>query len=1218
MIERVDLLAAVEQAADGVVITDPSGRIQYVNPAFTAMTGYTSEEAVGQYPSVLKSGCHTVAFYEELWRTIRSGQVWRGEVINRRKDGTLYHEEMRISPVQDSKGETVSFIAIKHDVTARLAAEDEKALLAAIVENSEDAIHALGLDGTILSWNRGAELMFGYTSQEIIGQSAAILAPPGRAHEVQQFLGTIREGGAIGPFDTVLQGKDGRGIEVSLSISPIRNPAGEVVGAAGTARNIGEQLRAERKLQISQERFREVFAQAPFGLCATALDGRFLQVNEALCRMLGYSEQELLATTWVELIHPDDLKISNCMLEQLHGEAGGYQDGEKRYIHHSGRTVWVRTRVSLVRGDADCPLYRVAHAEDITERKHAEEVFRESEDRFRIMADGCPVMMWVTDAEGGNQFVNRAYREFCGITHEQADGCKWHLLIHPDDAPEYIAAFQRAVREQTSFEAEARIRRADGEWRWFASSAEPRFSPGGEFLGHVGLSPDVTERKQAEQALQESQQFAQSTIDALSSHVCVLNEAGTVIAVNQAWKNFAAANRRVDSDGVRLESTDTECFGEGVNYLAVCERATGPEASEAAEFAAGIRAVLRGQLSEYSTEYECHSSDEQRWFIGRITRFLHNGVSQVVVAHQNITERRAAEQALQTSEGRFRQLAENMRQVVWMVPLAANETSYISPAYERVWGRTCESINQNPMSWMDAIHPDDLEQARLRYASELRGEPAESEFRIRTPDGREKWIWDRAFPVRDQAGQLIRIVGIAEEITERECYEEELIRAREGAEAANQAKSRFLANMSHEIRTPMNGVISMLQLLLETDLTPDQRQYATIARSSGGDMLTLLGGILDLSKIEAKKITLERLNFNLADTIEDVVQPLRVQAGAKGLDIHWRVSPEIPQLLCGDAQRLRQVLNNLSTNALKFTERGEVTLEAVLEAQGNGTATVRISIADTGIGIRPDQLAALFSPFVQADDSTTRKYGGSGLGLAISKQLVELMGGTIGVNSREGRGSTFWFTAVFELAPPGQQQLANGPEAGVLDLPYGTNREQRAARILVADDNAINRKVAMAQLRKLGYKAIAVVDGAEAVAAVEQGDFDLVLMDCAMPVMDGFEATHRIRSSIKPGIPVIALTASAMAEDRERCLSEGMDDYLAKPVDLGQLADMLARWLPASGVTGNAPLSGKSAVERATASLNMEALLKRVLGNRSYGAAAVNGSQGNPPSLSTN
>jgi len=881
--------------------------------------------------------------------------------------------------------------------------------------------------------------------------------------------------------------------------------------------------------------------------------------------------------------------------------------------------------------------------------------------------------------------------------------------------------------------------------------------------------------------------------------------------------------------------------------------------------------------------------------------------------------RRSRDEARE-NESKFRELAEAIHEVFWVAAPDCSKIYYISPAYEEIWGRSCESLYENPLSFADAVLPEDRPRV-LASLEKMTTDGIDEEYRIVRANGTMRWIHDRGFAVRDEGGRVERMVGIAADVTNQKMAEEALRRAhaeleqrveartaellqanealrqsetdlqrakdvaeaasraknvifntaldaivtidsrsvitewnlqaetmfrwdrtevtgmrldqtiipeiqweahrreiedyrqsgegpllsklveilairrdgrefpvevaitpawsdgectftafirditlrkqaeadlrqaKEAAEKASRAKSEFLANMSHEIRTPLNGVIGMSSLLLETTLDERQQRFAHLIKTSGESLSELINDILDFSKIEARKLELESVDFDLYTVVEDVTEMMSLKASQKGLELACLTTPSVPRCVKGDSKRVKQILVNLINNAIKFTEAGSITTRLTMEDQSQEQVTVKFSVTDTGIGIPADRMDRLFKSFSQVDASTTRTYGGTGLGLAISKQLAELMGGAIGVESTVGSGSTFWFTlrlrpvvqvrepaAIAAINPRGLRVLAvhdsptmreilrtqlcgwgleaaaasTGDEAmkmlidgaakarpfdvaildaelpatntlelgkaitvhpeiggtvllilipadsdfdplklraagfsghlvkpvrqshlydSIVDAMASTRKPEKVvakplpiagdspcqcpdptprARILIVEDNRVNQIVASEMLAGHGYGYEIVDDGEKAVAAASTGTYDLVLMDCSMPKMDGFEATRQIRGAERfnptnPArhVPIIALTATAMKGDRERCLEAGMDDYVSKPLDPNRLMKAIEKWLGNSGPTS----PPRAAIESETVTaapptgcaesppLGIDALLDRCMGN---------------------
>jgi PAS domain S-box-containing protein len=453
-------------------------------------------------------------------------------------------------------------------------------------------------------------------------------------------------------------------------------------------------------------------------------------------------------------------------------------------------------------------------------------------------------------------------------------------------------------------------------------------------------------------------------------------------------------------------------------------------------------------------------------------------------------------------------------------------------------------------AYLELIHRDDRALVHATVSASLAsGQPFEFDHRVLHRDGDIAIVHARGEVIQDANGNVIKMVGTTQDVTEKRRREAALIESEERALLASRQKSQFLANMSHEIRTPLNGVVGMTELLADSQLTPTQREHVDALRGAASSLLGLLNDILDLSKIEAGKVTLEAVNCHLPSLIHETVALFRVAARTKGIDLRAQLDSSTPDWVRLDTARVKQVFGNLVGNALKFTERGVVTIASQLV----GTRLV-FTVTDTGIGIAPEDAERLMSPFEQGDASITRRFGGTGLGLAICRDLTELMGGELSFESTLGEGSTFTFDLPYEAGSAPKPELAPAPT----DSPTS----HVGGRILLAEDTPVNQLVARAMLEKSGWTVEIVDNGQDALDALANAEFDVVILDCQMPVLDGFSAARAIRQlpdPTKSNVPILAMTASALPEDRQRCLDAGMDDYLSKPISRASLDEAMNR-----------------------------------------------------------
>ena len=830
----------------------------------------------------------------------------------------------------------------------------------------------------------------------------------------------LREAKTVGlRSGTALVSKNGSISFISANSSPIRDEAGEMTGVVVVFRDISLIKRMEDNLQAERNNFKNIFEAMPLGMIITDKNGVIREANQPFINMLNNFNTDILYKPICEVLNcmhdESDSDCKRCSI--INTMAKVIQEG-KLYSeiimeHHvlideRSEAIWYKMNFTPVIIDGENLVMVIV--EDISYEKKNEEKLIKSKEYSLKMLENFPTMVWRANDTFGNGYVNRTWQEFTGIKTNKSEDMNWLQAFHPDDMERCAGIFKEAFDKRVPFEMEHRLKRYDGVYRWAISIGAPFYDLENSFDGFIGAVLDITERKQSEAELIESQSKYEALFKNMSSGFVLL--------------------KALNDDAGKL--TD-------LRYVEV--------------------------------------NDSFEKFIGCKRK--------------------------------------------------------------DVIGKSFFDVKPNLMDAEDGIL-EDMNEILARKEG----------YKIKDHYYKETEKWCSIYVYSPVKGYISFIIT---DITEEKRAAEVMQEAKETAEAANRAKSEFLANMSHEIRTPLNGMVGMIDLTLLTELDIEQKENLNTAKSCAAALLKLINDILDFSKMEAGKLTIEKTNFDLKELIEEVMRTHSVTAAKKGLDLNYTFSMGIPKYLNGDPNRLRQVLNNLLSNALKFTERGEVAAVVKMVQSNEDNIELKFSVSDTGIGINENDKKKLFTSFSQLDSSFTKKYGGTGLGLVISKQLVERMGGIMEFESTFGTGSTFYFTLEFEVGEAPQER---NDDAHAL-----IRRDSIAANVLLVEDDKVSQRVLNKMLVERGYNVDIAANGIDAIAMWSSNSYDIILMDIQMPEMDGIEATGRIRDieGKEKHTPIIALTAYALQGDKKKFMSMGMDGYVSKPVNMNELFTVIER-----------------------------------------------------------
>ncbi|PZO40510.1 MAG: hypothetical protein DCF19_11445 [Pseudanabaena frigida] len=1174
--------------AGGVCLIETSEMIiVYTNPKFNAMFGYADGELVGQHVGILNYFdtlvTPEVTVLDIATQIDRYGEA-EYEVHNRKKDGTLFWCRVHTSRFEHPEYGTV-YVAVQQDVTELKLSEQALQVttnrLNFLLNYSPVVIFSSKPDGdygaTFVSEN--IREVMGYEPTEFLEESGFWFNHLHR-DDIEQVLSGL-ESLFINDFyshEYRLLHADGTYRWILNQLRLIRDQSGSPVEILGYLIDISDRKQAELALAHKENQFQELSTASPSIIYTMVEDkngkNHFEYISLIAEKVHEVSIVEIYqdAALILNQMHPDDLQ---GYVDAVELSLENFQPffHEWRIITPSGKTKWLRANSRPSRREnGDIVLHGVAS--DVSDRKQLELDLQLSESKLNDILNSATAVITRTlikrDGTWEITYVSNACEAVSGYSVKELieDQALWVSSIYPEDWQSLGDRIYADIFNEIDGTYIYRFRHKDGSLRWMSQTNHSRWDPFLNAYVVTILTSDISDRKQVEIALQFSEsrfkEMAASSPGAI--YTMITRSDGSI-----QFEYMSAVFEEIHEIKTEQILNDSSLY---LNQIHPQDRAD--------YFKASI--YSRTNLQPFSHEWRIITpSGKLKWLQANSRPSQReNGDTAWHGVILDVTSRKQAEVLLQKSESTLIEAQRVAHIGNWEFDIQTNKITWSKELFH-MFG--CDPNQPEPIfsDYLQMIHADDRIMLQQRIEAAITdGIPYTIDYRAIQPDGSIRYHEGRAEVGRDDRGQVVRLFGTSLDITDRKLVEIELAITKEKAEAATKAKSEFLANMSHEIRTPMNGVLGMAQLLETTDLSEEQADFVSTIIQSGDALLTIINDILDFSKIESRMLVIEAKSFVIEEVVSAVCQLLYSQAIAKQIELKYTIASDVPVTAIGDRNRLRQVLLNLIGNAIKFTQQGRVTVSIsgrfkTFSPTGN-TYELKFAIADTGIGIKGDRLDRLFQPFTQADSSTSRQFGGTGLGLAISKRLVELMGGTIWVescgqiggnplsdwrselNPQDSQGSIFYFTiAVSVSVAIGQPQdsLGNKIAQALIDERMA---EKFPLHILLVEDNVVNQMFASILLKKLGYKIDVANNGLEALQLVQERSYDLILMDVQMPEMDGLTTTRLIRQSFNNAISkvrIVAMTGNAMPEDRQACFEAGMDDYISKPINMQEIIRLI-------------------------------------------------------------